>query len=157
MSLGMICGHCGGSTFRPGREETTCLDCGWADYATLPPPPERFIQQSVFSSAVRYRARYSGADRRYRAVIIDVALKNIRVKGTIPAGRLPFGENFRFITKLMCSCPFCDEDCLPLVNQPRQWVDGKKIERPQGNRLYRCPQGHRFTLVNREDSTLTWF
>ena len=109
--------------------EPECLQCGYADYTYT--PPTRIGKKSLMSAGTRYVFRYIGDAPRLTETLAHVHLQRIR-------NRIVYGV----------TCPFCDS------SMDQSSLSGKRREIREER--YRCPEGHRVSLIPRKDGSMGW-
>ncbi len=110
-------------------DEPECLQCGYADYTYTPPTP--IGPKSLMSSARRDVVRYSGDSRNLSDTLVYRQLQKGRNKAVYDV-----------------TCPFCES------NMEQSSLSGKRREIREVR--YRCPQGHRISLVPKRDGNMGW-
>ena len=111
--------------------EPQCLQCGYVDYSyTL---PTQIGRRNLMSAATRYVFRYVGDAPKLAETLAHVQLRRLR-------NRVVFGV----------TCPLCDEE----VEMEQTSLSGKRKEIREER--YRCPDGHRVSLIPRRDGSMGW-
>ena len=108
--------------------EPECLHCGFADYSYTPPTQ---IGNTLMSSGTRFVFRYIGDAPRLTETLAHVRLRRIN-------SRIVFGV----------TCPFCDAD------MEQSSLSGKRREIREER--YKCPDGHRVSLIPKRDGSMGW-
>lgn len=111
--------------------EPQCLQCGYVDYSYT--PPTQIGRKNLMSAATRYVFRYIGDAPKLAETLAHVQLRRLR-------NRVVFGV----------TCPLCDED----VEMEQTSLSGKRKEIREER--YRCPDGHRVSLIPRRDGSMGW-
>lgn len=111
--------------------EPQCLQCGYVDYSYT--PPTQIGRKNLMSAATRYVFRYVGDAPKLAETLAHVQLRRLR-------NRVVFGV----------TCPLCDED----VEMEQTSLSGKRKEIREER--YRCPEGHRVSLIPRRDGSMGW-
>lgn len=111
--------------------EPQCLQCGYVDYSYT--PPTQIGRRNLMSAATRYVFRYVGDAPKLTETLAHVQLRRLR-------NRVVFGV----------TCPLCDED----VEMEQTSLSGKRKEIREER--YRCPEGHRVSLIPRKDGSMGW-
>ena len=111
--------------------EPQCLQCGYVDYSYS--PPTQIGRRNLMSAATRYVFRYVGDAPKLAETLAHVQLRRLR-------NRVVFGV----------TCPLCDDD----VEMEQTSLSGKRKEIREER--YRCPQGHRVSLIPRRDGSMGW-
>ena len=111
--------------------EPQCLQCGYVDYSYT--PPTQIGRRNLMSAATRYVFRYVGDAPKLAETLAHVQLRRLR-------NRVVFGV----------TCPLCDED----VEMEQTSLSGKRKEIREER--YRCPEGHRVSLIPRKDGSMGW-
>ena len=111
--------------------EPQCLQCGYVDYSYT--PPTQIGRRNLMSAATRYVFRYIGDAPKLAETLAHVQLRRLR-------NRVVFGV----------TCPLCDED----VEMEQTSLSGKRKEIREER--YRCPDGHRVSLIPRKDGSMGW-
>ena len=111
--------------------EPQCLQCGYVDYSYT--PPTQIGRRNLMSAATRYVFRYVGDAPKLAETLAHVQLRRLR-------NRVVFGV----------TCPLCDTD----VEMEQTSLSGKRKEIREER--YRCPEGHRVSLIPRKDGSMGW-
>ena len=111
--------------------EPQCLQCGYVDYSYT--PPTQIGRRNLMSAATRYVFRYVGDAPKLAETLAHVQLRRLR-------NRVVFGV----------TCPLCDEE----VEMEQTSLSGKRKEIREER--YRCPDGHRVSLIPRRDGSMGW-
>ncbi len=111
--------------------EPQCLQCGYVDYSYT--PPTQIGRKNLMSAATRYVFRYVGDAPKLAETLAHVQLRRLR-------NRVVFGV----------TCPLCEED----VEMEQTSLSGKRKEIREER--YRCPHGHRVSLIPRRDGSMGW-
>ena len=111
--------------------EPQCLQCGYVDYSYT--PPTQIGRRNLMSAATRYVFRYVGDAPKLSETLAHVQLRRLR-------NRVVFGV----------TCPLCDHN----VEMEQTSLSGKRKEIREER--YRCPQGHRVSLIPRRDGSMGW-
>ena len=111
--------------------EPQCLQCGYVDYSYT--PPTQIGRKNLMSAATRYVFRYIGDAPKLAETLAHVQLRRLR-------NRVVFGV----------TCPLCSED----VEMEQTSLSGKRKEIREER--YRCPEGHRVSLIPRRDGSMGW-
>ncbi len=109
--------------------EPECLQCGFVDYTYT--PPTRITKKSLMSTGTRYVFRYIGDAPKLAETLTHVQLRRLR-------NRVVYGV----------TCPFCEAE------MDQSSLSGKRREIREER--YRCPQGHRISLIPRKDGSMGW-
>ena len=127
-----ICPRCEAFLFSNHYDEPQCLRCGYVDYSYTPPP--QIGRKNMLSSARLSVCRYMG-------------------DSPVLAETLAYAEQRRLRNRIVWSvtCPFCDEDD---VEMEQSSLSGKRKEIREER--YRCPDGHRVSLIPRRDGSRGW-
>ena len=124
-----VCPRCSAALVKT-YHEPECLQCGFADYDYT--PPVKIGAKSLMSAGTRYVFRYAGDSDRFADTLCHVRLRRIR-------NRVVYGV----------SCPFCRQE------MEQSSLSGKRRELREER--YRCPQGHRLSLIpSRDGTTMRW-
>ena len=110
-------------------DEPECLQCGYADYTYTPPTP--FGPKSLMSSATKDVFRYTGDSGNLSETLVHVQLRRQRNKVVYDV-----------------TCPFCESD------MEQSSLSGKRREIREER--YRCPQGHRISLIPKRNGDMGW-
>ena len=110
-------------------DEPECLQCGYADYTYTPPTP--IGPKSLMSTGTRFVFRYTGDSRNLSETLVHVQLRRQRNK-------VVYGV----------TCPFCESE------MEQSSLSGKRREIREER--YRCPQGHRISLIPKRDGNMGW-
>lgn len=113
-----------------GYEEPGCLQCGYVDYFS---PPQRTTSKStsILNKGTEYILRYKG-DSECLAEILTI-VKVVRIKN-----RVTFALN----------CPFCG------VRMEQASMSGHRKEIKEER--FKCPTGHRVSLIPSEEGVVGW-
>lgn len=111
--------------------EPQCLQCGYVDYSYT--PPTQIGRRNLMSAATRYVFRYVGDAPKLAETLAHVQLRRLR-------NRVVFGV----------TCPLCDHE----VEMEQTSLSGKRKEIREER--YRCPDGHRVSLIPRRDGSMGW-
>ena len=111
--------------------EPHCLQCGYVDYSYT--PPSKIGKKNLMSAGTLYVFRYMGDSPTLSETLAHVQLRRLR-------NRIVFGV----------TCPFCDDD----VEMEQSSLSGKRKEIREER--YRCPYGHRVSLIPRKDGNMGW-
>ena len=111
--------------------EPQCLQCGYVDYSHT--PPTQIGTKNLLSAGTRFVFRYMGEAANLSETLAHVRLRRLR-------NRIVFGV----------TCPFCDVD----VEMEQSSLSGKRKEIREER--YRCPDGHRVSLIPRRDGSMGW-
>ena len=111
--------------------EPQCLQCGYVDYTYT--QPTRIGRKNLMSAATKYVFRYVGDAPKLTETLAHVQLQRLR-------NRVVFGV----------TCPLCVED----VEMEQTSLSGKRKEIREER--YRCPDGHRVSLIPRKDGSMGW-
>ena len=125
-----LCPRCEASLVS-NYHEPQCLQCGYVDYSYT--PPTQIGRRNLMSAATRYVFRYVGDAPKLAETLAHVQLRRLR-------NRVVFGV----------TCPLCDDD----VEMEQTSLSGKRKEIREER--YRCPQGHRVSLIPRKDGSMGW-
>ena len=89
----LICPRCD-SQLRINYDEPQCLQCGYVDYAYVPPDAHR-RKENMMTSGTRYVLRYTGAFENLTDTLTHVQLRRFRNQGDIPRELpvLPCGDD----------------------------------------------------------------
>jgi hypothetical protein len=112
--------------------EPQCLQCGYVDYSYTPPP--KIGKRNLLSAGTRFVFRYMGDAPKLAETLAHVQLRRLR-------NRIVFGV----------TCPLCD---VPDVEMEQASLSGKRKEIREER--YRCPFGHRVSLIPRRDGGMGW-
>jgi hypothetical protein len=123
-----ICPRCK-SALVISYHEPECLSCGYADYAYT--PPVQRTERSVVAAGTRFILRYVGEFPTLTETLAHVRLRRIR-------NRVVYGVK----------CPFCGGD------MDQSSLSGKRREVREER--YKCPSGHRVSLLPKKDGSLGW-
>ena len=126
-----VCPRCDGSVVS-NYYEPQCLQCGYVDYTYT--PPTRIGSKSLLSAGTRFVFRYMGDAPKLTETLAHVQLRRLR-------NRVVFGV----------TCPLCDS---PDVEMEQSSLSGKRKEIREER--YRCPYGHRVSLIPRKDGGMGW-
>ena len=110
-------------------DEPECLQCGYADYTYT--APTRIGRKSLMSTGTRFIFRYTGDSRSLSETLVQVQLRRQRNK-------VVYGV----------TCPFCESD------MEQSSLSGKRREIREER--YRCPEGHRISLIPKRDGNMGW-
>ena len=122
------CPRCNGPLFIT-YYEPECLQCGFAHYQYK--PPTKIGAKSLMSSGRRFVFRYVGDSPLLTERLVHTCLKRLR-------NRVVFAV----------TCPFCE------VEMEQSSLSGKRREIREER--YRCPDGHRISLIPLKDETMGW-
>ena len=111
--------------------EPQCLSCGYVDYSYT--PPAQIGKKNLMSAGTRFVFRYMGDAPKLAETLAHVQLRRLR-------NRIVFGV----------TCPFCETD----VEMEQSSLSGKRKEIREER--YRCPEGHRVSLIPRKDGSMGW-
>lgn len=111
--------------------EPQCLQCGYVDYSYT--PPTVIGKKNLMSAGTRFVFRYMGDAPKLTETLAHVQLRRLR-------NRIVFGV----------TCPFCVTD----VEMEQSSLSGKRKEIREER--YRCPDGHRVSLIPRKDGSMGW-
>ncbi|MCI0437684.1 MAG: hypothetical protein L0177_00955 [Chloroflexi bacterium] len=111
-------------------DEAVCPQCGYVDYAYTP-GPARCGSKSIMSAATMQVLRYIGDSPGLSQVLTHVQLQRMR-------NRIGF----------RVTCPFCSRQ------MTQSSLSGRRRERREER--YKCPDGHRVSLIPRKDGSLGW-
>ena len=111
--------------------EPHCLQCGYVDYSYT--PPSKIGKKNLMSAGTLYVFRYMGDSPTLSETLAHVQLRRLR-------NRIVFGV----------TCPFCHDD----VEMEQSSLSGKRKEIREER--YRCPYGHRVSLIPRKDGNMGW-
>ena len=125
----LICPRCD-SQLRINYDEPQCLQCGYVDYAYVPPDAHR-RKKSMMNSGTRYVLRYTGAFDKLRDTLTHVQLRRFRNRAIY-----------------LVSCPFCHEE------MTQSSLSGKRREVREER--YKCELGHRISLIPSKNGSLGW-
>ena len=112
--------------------EPQCLQCGYVDYTYT--PPAQIGRKNLMSAGTQFVFRYMGDSPRLAETLAHVQLRRLR-------NRIVFGV----------TCPFCET---PDVEMEQASLSGKRKEIREER--YRCPDGHRVSLIPRKDGSMGW-
>jgi hypothetical protein len=110
-------------------DEPECLPCGFVDYTYTPPTP--IVNGSLISSGTRFVFRYTGDARNLSETLAHVQLQRVRN---------------RVVYRV--TCPFCR------LQMDQSSLSGKRRELREER--YRCPDGHRVSLIPDKDGNMGW-
>ncbi len=125
---GRVCPRCTASLVMT-YDEPECLQCGFADYTYTPPTP--ITKKSLISAGTRYVFRYIGDSPNLAETLAYIHLRKIR-------NRVIYGV----------TCPFCQ------LQMDQSSLSGKRRELREER--YRCPDGHRVSLIPSKNGNMGW-
>ncbi len=112
--------------------EPQCLQCGYVDYTYT--QPIQIGKKNLISAGTRFVFRYMGDSPTLSETLAHVQLRRLR-------NRIVFGV----------TCPFCVTN---EVEMEQSSLSGKRKEIREER--YRCPYGHRVSLIPRRDGSMGW-
>lgn len=124
------CPRCEAALFS-NYHEPQCLRCGYVDYSYTPPP--QIGKKNLLRSGRRSVSRYVGDSPMLKETLAYVELRRFR-------NRIVRGV----------TCPFCEME----VEMEQSSLSGKRKEIREER--YRCPEGHRVSLIPRRDGSMGW-
>ena len=126
----LICPRCD-SQLRINYDEPQCLQCGYVDYAYVPPDAHR-RKENMMTSGTRYVLRYTGAFENLTDTLTHVQLRRFRNRAIY-----------------LVSCPFCHAE------MTQSSLSGKRREVREER--YKCELGHRISLIpSKKNGSLGW-
>ena len=123
-----ICPRCDASLIIT-YDEPECLQCGFVDYSYT--PPIQIGKKNLVSAGTWYVFRYIGDAPKLMETLTHVHLKRLR-------NRIVYGV----------TCPFCQKE------MEQSSLSGKRREIREER--YRCPDGHRVSLIPKADGSMGW-
>ena len=123
-----LCPRCDAALIK-AYYEPECLQCGFVDYSYT--RPIRIGKKSLMSAGTQFVFRYVGDAPRLVETLAHVRLRRLR-------SRIVFGV----------TCPFCEAE------MDQSSLSGKRREIREER--YRCPEGHRVSLIPRRDGSMGW-
>jgi hypothetical protein len=125
----LICPRCE-TQLRINYDEPQCLQCGYVDYAYIPPNAHR-RKRSLMSTGTRYVLRYNGTFGKLADTLTHVQLRRFRNRAIY-----------------LVSCPFCHKE------MTQSSLSGKRREVREER--YKCDDGHRISLIPSKNGSLGW-
>ena len=126
---GLACPRCG-ALLRINYDEPQCLQCGYVDYAYVPPDAHN-RKRSLMSRGTQYVLRYTGSSD-----VLSDTLAHVQL------------EKFRNRAIYLVSCPFCHQQ------MTQSSLSGKRREVREER--YKCEAGHRISLLPSRNGSLGW-
>ena len=124
-----ICPRCSGQ-MSAGYYEPECIICGYTDYSKTPVINDR-SRKNVVNSATLSILRYGGDSPALYDILAHVELVRVRNRAVYSV-----------------KCPFCGE------MMERSSLSGKRPEAREER--YKCPGGHRISLIPGRNGQLSW-
>lgn len=128
-SPSLTCPRCT-AQLRINYDEPVCLQCGYVDYQYTPPSPAKRLT-NLISAGTSYVVRYVGEFPSLADTLAYVYLKRLR-------NRAVYGV----------ACPFCSRQ------MEQSSLSGKRREVREER--YKCPEGHRLSLMPGKNGSLGW-